>query len=91
MRPISYTTPIASAQVKSAVLLAGLYADGITKVTEPAKSRDHTERMLKKFGAQIHRGGLSVSVTGRANLIGTDEQAVKDQLVPILNRVMANA
>ncbi len=70
LKAISYTTPIASAQVKSAVLLAGLYAEGTTKVSEPAKSRDHTERMLNKFGAQIHQQGLSVSVTGKPSLVG---------------------
>lgn len=50
---IHYQSPVASAQVKSAVLLAGLYADSETSVTEPALSRDHTERMLKSFGAEI--------------------------------------
>ena len=50
---IHYLSPVSSAQVKSAVLLAGLYADSETKVTEPALSRDHTERMLKSFGADI--------------------------------------
>ncbi|MCI9133188.1 MAG: 3-phosphoshikimate 1-carboxyvinyltransferase [Lachnospiraceae bacterium] len=54
LQGISYASPVASAQVKSAVLLAGLYADGITSVTEPALSRDHTERMLESFGARIH-------------------------------------
>ena len=53
LRGIHYTSPVASAQVKSAVLLAGLYADGETTVTEPALSRDHTERMLAGFGADI--------------------------------------
>ncbi|MCF2679967.1 3-phosphoshikimate 1-carboxyvinyltransferase [Faecalicatena contorta] len=50
---IDYSSPVASAQVKSAVLLAGLYADGETSVTEPALSRNHTELMLKSFGAQV--------------------------------------
>ena len=50
---IDYTSPVASAQVKSAILLAGLYADGETSVTEPALSRNHTELMLKSFGADI--------------------------------------
>ncbi|GAG80178.1 unnamed protein product, partial [marine sediment metagenome] len=72
LRPICYEMPIASAQVKSAVLLAGLYAEGTTKVTEPAKCRDHTERMLKKFGADISVKGLVVCVKGRANLIAKD-------------------
>ena len=53
LRGISYQSPVASAQVKSAVLLAGLYAEGITSVTEPALSRNHTELMLRGFGAQV--------------------------------------
>jgi 3-phosphoshikimate 1-carboxyvinyltransferase len=53
---ISYEMPVASAQVKSALLLAGLYAKGETSVTEPAPTRDHTERMLKAMGAQIQFG-----------------------------------
>jgi 3-phosphoshikimate 1-carboxyvinyltransferase len=70
---INYQSPIASAQVKSSILLAGLNADGITTVSEPEKSRDHTERMLKYFGADIQINGLSVSLNGsnsRNNLIG---------------------
>ena len=47
---IDYALPVASAQVKSAILLAGLYAEGVTTVTEPAPTRDHTERMLRSFG-----------------------------------------
>ncbi len=54
---IHYDSPVASAQVKSAVLLAGLYAEGVTSVTEPSLSRDHTERMLSAFGAEISTGG----------------------------------
>jgi 3-phosphoshikimate 1-carboxyvinyltransferase len=65
---VAYTSPVASAQVKSALLLAGLTARGETTVTEPALSRDHTERMLPAFGAQFRRAGLSVSVTGGAAL-----------------------
>ncbi len=53
---------IASAQVKSAVLLAGISADGVTRVTEPVKSRDHTERMLSAMGANIHVDGNTVTV-----------------------------
>lgn len=56
LRAIHYTSPVASAQVKSCVLLAGLYADGVTSVSEPKQSRNHTETMLKAFGA-----GISVS------------------------------
>ena len=69
---IVYSSPIASAQVKSAILLAGLYADGTTTVTEPMKSRDHTERMLKYMGAELREDGLSVSVTGGQKLIARD-------------------
>ncbi len=65
LKPISYHSPIASAQVKSAVLLAGLFCDGVTSVTEPALSRDHTERMLTSFGAKVTRQGLTVSVEGK--------------------------
>lgn len=56
---IDYHLPMASAQVKSAILLAGLFADGTTTVTEPAPSRDHTERMLKGFGANIRKEALT--------------------------------
>jgi len=64
LRPIQYRLPIASAQIKSAVLLAGLAADGITAVEEPAPTRDHTERMLQEFGAQVERNGNTISVRG---------------------------
>ena len=62
LRHIHYRSPIASAQVKSAVLLAGLYGDGITRVTEPVLSRDHTERMLAGFGADITSEGTTASI-----------------------------
>ncbi|MFC3195630.1 3-phosphoshikimate 1-carboxyvinyltransferase [Marinicella sediminis] len=74
MKAIDYHSPIASAQVKSAVLLAGLYADGVTTVTEPNKSRDHTETMLKGFGCNLQVDGLKVSVHGQPHLRG---QAIK--------------
>ncbi len=64
---ITYVTPVASAQVKSAILLAGLYAKGETRVIEPAKSRDHTERMFRQFGIPIKLEGLEVSVCGLGN------------------------
>ncbi|HEY9811405.1 MAG TPA: 3-phosphoshikimate 1-carboxyvinyltransferase [Halomicronema sp.] len=72
LKPIHYHSPIASAQVKSCVLLAGLLAEGETTVTEPALSRDHSERMLRAFGAKIHTNPEtnSVTVTGPANLHG---------------------
>lgn len=62
LKGINYHTPVASAQIKSAVLLAGLYGDGETAVTEPASSRDHTEKMLQAFGANIQVDGLTTVV-----------------------------
>ena len=62
LQGIAYDSPVASAQVKSAILLAGLYAEGTTTVTEPYVSRDHTERMLEAFGARIERSGTSVTI-----------------------------
>lgn len=70
--PVVYRSPVASAQVKSAVLLAGLYADGTTTVTEPTRSRDHTERMLAAFGADLSVDGMQVSVTGGGELSGRE-------------------
>lgn len=70
LRGIEYDSPVASAQVKSATLLAGLYADGPTTVREPSLSRDHTERMLIAFGADIERNGVSVTVSPRPDLTG---------------------
>ena len=58
LAPIGYASPVASAQVKSCIILAGLYADGRTCVTEPTPTRDHTERMLAAFGAVLTRGGV---------------------------------
>ena len=72
LKPIHYHSPIASAQVKSCVLLAGLMAEGKTTVTEPALSRDHSERMLKAFGAEISvdPNTNSVTITGKPQLKG---------------------
>lgn len=70
LSPIDYKCPIASAQVKSAILLAGLYASGQTTITEPAKSRDHTERMLQFFGADLSVRDLTVSIKGPVRLSG---------------------
>ncbi len=72
LHPIHYHSPIASAQVKSCILLAGLLADGQTTVTEPALSRDHSERMLRAFGAEItiDPDSNSATVTGPAQLQG---------------------
>ena len=62
LQGITWETPVASAQVKSAILLAGLYANGRTTVKEPAISRDHTERMLSAFGIQVKREGTAVTI-----------------------------
>jgi 3-phosphoshikimate 1-carboxyvinyltransferase len=59
---IDYTMPVASAQVKSALLFAGMFADGPTRITEPYISRDHSERMLQTFGARVTRSGLTVKL-----------------------------
>jgi len=72
LRAIDYSSPVASAQVKSAVLLAGLYADDVTSVTEPQKSRDHTERMLRGFGVEVEDKGLTVRVHGGQRLVGRE-------------------
>ncbi len=65
---IDFDLPVASAQVKTAVLLAGLQASGTTTVREPAPSRDHTERMLPAFGVPVERNGLAATVHGGATL-----------------------
>ncbi|MBQ8489485.1 MAG: 3-phosphoshikimate 1-carboxyvinyltransferase [Pseudobutyrivibrio sp.] len=70
LHSIHYDSPVASAQVKSCVLLAGLYADGITSVTEPVVSRNHTELMLSGFGADIKSEGLTASIIGNPKLLG---------------------
>lgn len=70
LRGIRFDMPVASAQVKSAILLAGLYAAGETVVTEPAVTRDHTERMLARMGCPVLRSGQSVTVTGGGTLTG---------------------
>jgi 3-phosphoshikimate 1-carboxyvinyltransferase len=70
LRALDYALPVASAQVKSAVLLAGLRAFGRTRVTEPAPSRDHTERMLSAFGVEVLREGATVAVEGGQRLTG---------------------
>ena len=72
LKPINYESKISSAQVKSCILFAGLYADGITSFTEPEKSRDHTERMLKSFGADVVSDKNIVSVKGAAKLHSSD-------------------
>jgi 3-phosphoshikimate 1-carboxyvinyltransferase len=75
---IEYTMPVASAQVKSALLLAGLYADGRTCVTEPAPTRDHTERMLQGLGYPVVRNGSTVCVAGGGRLTARDIEVPAD-------------
>lgn len=69
---IDYTLPVASAQVKSALILAGLYADGETRITEPDATRDHTEIMLNYLGADIRKEGDTIVVRPTAELTGKD-------------------
>lgn len=71
LKAIHYDLPMASAQVKSCVLLAGLYAEGKTSVTEPAPTRDHTERMLTGMGYQVEVNGDTVSIEGGGKLTAT--------------------
>ncbi len=72
--PLTYELPVPSAQVKSAILIAGLFAPGVTEVIEREATRDHTERMLSYFGANIQRTpldvGLSITIKGEAELKG---------------------
>lgn len=70
LRAIDYAMPVASAQVKSAVLLAGLYAQGASSVTEPAVTRDHTERMLLAMGVSVQSRGNRISIAGGQALAG---------------------
>lgn len=75
---IHYEMPVASAQVKSCLLLAGLYADGETSVTEPAPTRDHTERMLAGFGYAVNREDNRVSITPGGTLQAADIDVPSD-------------
>jgi len=70
LRAIDYTLPVPSAQVKTCVLFAGLYADGATTVTEPIRSRDHTEIALREFGADIAVERQKITIAGRPRLEG---------------------
>jgi 3-phosphoshikimate 1-carboxyvinyltransferase len=78
LRPIAYALPVASAQVKSCVLLAGLFAHGRTTVEEPAATRNHTELMLAEFGADVSASGKAVSVVGRPTLVGREYRIASD-------------
>jgi 3-phosphoshikimate 1-carboxyvinyltransferase len=68
---IDWTSPVASAQVKSCILLAGLYARGTTSVTEPHRTRDHTERMLRAFGVRVDVDGTRAALVGGQRLVAT--------------------
>ena len=72
LQPINYQLPVASAQIKSAVLLAGLAANGTTTVAEPTQTRDHTETMLSEFGAQLERDGNKIKISGGVPLPAHD-------------------
>ena len=78
LRGIQYELPVPSAQVKSALLLAGLYAEGETAVTEPAPTRDHTERMLSAFGYEVATAGRTVTLRGGGRLRGTELRVPAD-------------
>jgi|TARA_B110000211_G_scaffold233056_1_gene298256 3-phosphoshikimate 1-carboxyvinyltransferase len=75
---INYQLPMASAQVKSCILLAGLYAKGETVVTEPAPTRDHTERMLRGFGCEVETKGAVIKLKGGQTLTATDIEVPAD-------------
>ena len=78
LRAIRYCSPVASAQVKSAILLAGLQARGTTQVWEPVRSRDHTERMLAAFGGRVEVRGTMVSVAGQQRLHACELEVPSD-------------
>ena len=87
LKAITYRTPVASAQVKSAILLAGLYAEGVTTVIEPAPSRNHTERMLEYFlvklrSEQSHPSGNGSSRERRISMLGRQQIESRDFAVP---------
>lgn len=82
LRAIDYQMPMASAQVKSAILLAGLFAEGVTSVTEPARTRDHTELALEQFGAAIEKHGLTIKVHALAAVNGGRKLTAKSLDVP---------
>ncbi|MDM5192870.1 3-phosphoshikimate 1-carboxyvinyltransferase [Bacillus hominis] len=78
VKGMHYHSPVASAQVKSAVLLAGLQGEGVTTVTEPMQSRDHTERMLRAFGCTVDVNGRTISLQGGQQLKGADIEVPGD-------------
>ncbi|MBQ6006745.1 MAG: 3-phosphoshikimate 1-carboxyvinyltransferase [Selenomonadaceae bacterium] len=76
LRGITYAMPVASAQVKSAILLAGLFAEGVTTVIEPAPSRDHTEKMLAAFGARLEKSGNAIKIFPAEKLTAPEKISV---------------
>lgn len=78
LQAMRYELPVASAQVKSCVLLAGLYAEGTTEVIEPAPTRDHTERMLRGFGCEVITEGNRISLRGGQSLQATNIEVPAD-------------
>jgi 3-phosphoshikimate 1-carboxyvinyltransferase len=82
LHAIDYQMPMASAQVKSAVLLAGMFAEGVTSVTEPARTRDHTELALEEFGAAVERHGRTTKIHGLFGEHGAGKLVAKSLDVP---------
>ncbi len=78
LKPVNYHLPVASAQVKSALILAGLQAEGQSVIIEPEETRDHTERMIIKFGGEIRKDNQKIIVKGGQKLIGTTIQVPGD-------------
>lgn len=78
LQGIHYDLPMASAQVKSGILLAGLWAEGETSITEPEPTRDHSERMLRAFGYEVKTAGNRILLQGGGKLVGTDIQVPSD-------------
>ncbi|PHQ80653.1 MAG: 3-phosphoshikimate 1-carboxyvinyltransferase [Coxiella sp. (in: Bacteria)] len=78
LQGITYNMPVASAQVKSCLLLAGIYAQGDTTIVEPGVTRDHTERMLRAMGYPVETNGASISITEGYSLMGCDIQVPAD-------------
>jgi 3-phosphoshikimate 1-carboxyvinyltransferase len=72
LRAIDYTLPVPSAQVKTCILLAALYAEGQTTITEPVRSRDHTEIALREFGADLRVERQKITIAGRPTLVGLE-------------------
>lgn len=78
LQPIEYASPVASAQVKTCVLFAGMFADGVTSVVEPVRTRDHSELALRMFGAEVQVTGTRVSIQGRPRLRAQDLEVPGD-------------